>query len=87
MNATIGNQLDQRLSGCLAAKWVKATDNDDAGGVVDDYIDAGFFFERANVASFTANDPPLHFIIRDIDGAGRRFGCVGRGISLECRQH
>ena len=43
------------------------------------------FSKRADVAAFAADDPALHFVVGNVDGAGGRFGGVGGGVALDGR--
>jgi hypothetical protein len=82
VDAAVGDQLVQRLASDLAPHGIEAADDDDARRVVDDDINAGDLFERADVASFAANDPALHLVAGNIDGAGGAFGGMGGGVAL-----
>ena len=68
--------------GDLAANHVEAADDDHAGRVVDDHVDAGRLLERADVAALAADDPALHLVAGDVDRAGGRLGGVGGGKPL-----
>ena len=59
------------MAGDFAADGVEAADDDHAGRVVDDHVDAGGLFEGADVAAFAADDAALHFVAGNIDRAGR----------------
>ena len=77
--------LLSEMPGDLAADRIEAADDHHAGRVVDDDVDAGRFFEGADVAPFAADDAALHFVAGNIDGAGRGFGRVGGGVALNAR--
>src|SRR5207248_5528054 len=83
MNAAVGDELVQRLAGNLAADRIETADDDHAGRVVDDDIDARDLFERADIPPFAADDPAFHFVARNIDGAGRAFVLVSGRIPLQ----
>ena len=70
------------MPGDLAADRVEAADDHHAGRVVDDHVDAGGLLEGADVAPFAADDPALHFVAGDVDGAGGGLGRVGGGVAL-----
>ena len=76
----------ERQPGDLAADGVEAADDHHARRVVDDHVDAGRFFEGADVAPFAADDPALHFVVGNVDRAGRGFGRVLRGVALDGRR-
>ena len=46
MNATVGDQLDQRLPSYLSTDWVEAADDHDTGRIVDNDVDSGRLLER-----------------------------------------
>ena len=78
MDAAVGDELVERDPGDFAADRVERADDHHARRVVDDHVDAGGLFERADVAAFAADDAALHFVAGNIDGAGRGFGRVRR---------
>ena len=86
MDAPVGNEPRERQARRLAPNRVERADNNDAGRVVDNDVDAGYLFKRADIAPFAANHAPLHFVVWDIDGARRRFRGVGRGVPLQRQQ-
>ena len=86
MDPAVGDQLVQRHAGHLAADRIEAADDHHARRVVDDHVDAGGFFERPDVASFAADDPALHLVAGNVDGAGGRFGGVCGGVALDAGQ-
>ena len=53
------------------------------GRVVDDHVHAGGLLEGADVPPFAADDPPLHLVVGNVDGAGGGFGGVGGGVALQ----
>ena len=83
VDAAVLDKLGEGAAGDLAPDGVESADDDDAGSVVDDDVDAGGTLERADVASFAADDAALHLIVGDIDcGDGGRRGVVG-GVALQ----
>lgn len=86
VDAAIGDELVEGDAGDFAADGIEGADDDDAGGIVDDDVDAGGFFEGADIATFAADDSAFHFVAGDIDGAGRGFGGVGGGEALDGSQ-
>ena len=82
MDAAVGDQLVQRHAGDLAADRIEPADDHHARRVVDDHVDAGGFFEGADIAPFAADDAALHFVAGDVDGAGGGFGGVGGGVAM-----
>ena len=83
VNAAVGNERVQGQAGDFPADHVEAADDDYARGVVDDQIDAGGFFEGADVATFSTDDPPLHLVIGNADRAGCRFGGMRGRVTLQ----
>ena len=76
------SRLD-RLLGNLAAVRVEAREDDRAGRVVDDQIDAGGQFERADVAPLAADDAPLEVVARQIDDRDGGLDGVLGGAALD----
>ena len=85
VDAAVLDQLLQRELGGLAADVVEARDDDDARRVVDDDVDAGGLLEGADVAALAADDPPLHVVGGDVDGADGGLGGVARRRSAGWR--
>src|SRR6478609_9125662 len=57
MNSAISNQPLDRLTRDFTAERIEAREDDRSRRVVDDQLDTGRCLERANVASFAADDP------------------------------
>ena len=55
------------------------------GRVVDDDVDPGGLLEGADVPPFAADDPALHVVGGDVDGADGGLGGVRRGVALDGR--
>ena len=85
VDSAVLDQLLERQLGDLAANAVESRDDDDAGRVVDDHVDAGRFLERANVAPLAADDAALHVVVGDVDRAHRHFRRVRRRVPLNRR--
>ena len=82
MDAAVGNQPFDGLLGDLAAIGIEARQDDRAGRVIDDEIDARGLFERADVAPLAADDASLQIVARQIDDRHRRFDGVLGGAAL-----
>ena len=82
VNAAIGDEFVERGPSNFAADGIESTDDYDARRVIDDHVDAGCFFEGANVAAFATDDAAFHFVAGDVDRAGRGLGGVGSGEAL-----
>ena len=76
MNPAVGDEGLQRDPPDLASHRVEAREDDGFGRVVDDEVDAGHLLERADVAAFSADDPALHVVARDVDDRDGRLGGV-----------
>ena len=83
VDAAVLDQLGQREPGGLAADVVERADDDHAGRVVDDHVDAGGLLEGADVPPFAADDPALHVVARDVDRADGGVGGVLGGVALD----
>ncbi len=83
MDPAVLDQLLERELGDLAADAVEPRDDDHAGRVVDDHVDAGGLLEGADVPALAADDPPLHLVVGDVDRADGHLGGVRRGVALD----
>ena len=83
MDAAVGDQPLDRLLRDLAAVRVEAGEDDRAGRVVDDQLDAGGELERADVAPLAADDAPLQVVARQVDDRDRGFDGVLGGAALD----
>ena len=77
VDAAVGDEPRNRLPRDLAPERIERREDDRAGRVVDDELDAGGLLERADVASLAADDPPLHVVARQVD---HRHGRFDRGL-------
>ncbi len=87
VNTSVGNQFFEQTARGLLADRIEAGDNDSLGGVVDQNVDSGRRFERADVAAFTADDASLHLIVRQRDCGGCALVGAVAGITLDCGNH
>ena len=76
MDASVLDQLLERDPRCLAADPVERRKHDRVRRVVDDEVDAGEVFERADVATLAADDAPLHVVGGELDDGDGRLGRV-----------
>jgi hypothetical protein len=83
VDAPVGHQLGQGQPGDLAADRVEPGQRHGVRRVVDDQVDAGGGFERADVAALAPNDPPLHLLVRDVDDGHGRLGDLVAGVALD----
>jgi hypothetical protein len=82
MDAAVGDQSRDRLARHLTAVRIERREDDRAGRIVHDQLDAGRLLERADVAPFTSDDPPLHVVARQIDDRHGSFDGVLGGAAL-----
>ena len=82
MDAAVGNELLQRDARDLAANRVERGDDDRLRRVVDDQVDAGRGFQRADVAALAADDAALHVLVGQGDDGHGRLGDVIGGAAL-----
>ena len=82
MDAAVGNEPLDGLLGDLPPVGIESRQDDGAGRVVDDQIDAGGELERADVPALAADDASLEIVARQIDnrhgGLDRMLG--GRAL-------
>ena len=83
MDAAILHQPFQRHAGDFPADGVEAADDDYAGRVVDDHIDAGGFFEAADVAALAADHAAFHVVAGNGDRADGVVGGLLGGVTLD----
>ena len=83
MDAAVGDQPLDRLARDLAAERIEAREDDRAGRVVDDQLDAGRGLERADVAPLAADDAALQIVARQIDDRDGRLDRVLGGAALD----
>src|SRR5436309_209922 len=75
MDAAVGDQALEGEAADLAPDRLEAGHDHGVGRVVDDDVDAGGRFERADVAPLAPDDPALHFVRRQ---QHRRHARLGR---------
>ena len=78
VDASVADEPLHELPRNLLAHRVEATDDHRLGRIVDEDADAGRRLDRADVASLTADDPPLHLVARQRDG---RRGALIRAVA------
>ena len=83
MDAAVGDQPLDRPPRDLAPEGIEAREDDRAGRVVDDQVDAGRELERADVAALAADDAALHVVARQIDDGDRGLDGVVGGAALD----
>ena len=71
MDAPVLDELGQRQARDLAAHRIEARQGHRVGRVVDDQVDTGCRFERADVAALAADDAALHLLVGDGHDGGR----------------
>ena len=83
MDAAVGDQALDGLARDLAAERIEAGEDDRAGRVVDDQLDAGRGLERADVAPFAADDAALEVVARQVDDRDGGLDGVLGGAALD----
>ena len=79
VDAAVGYELVECQSRDFAAHGVESREDDGFGGIVDDDLDAGCGFQRADVAAFATDDAALDLVALDVeDGYGILDGCFRR---------
>src|SRR5579875_1238928 len=86
MDATVLEQLLEREPRDLPADAVEAREHHRSRGIVDDEVNAGEVLERADVAPFAPDDPPLHVVSRELHHRHGRLGCVARSHPLHAHR-
>src|SRR4051812_13849060 len=66
----------------LAANGIEAADDDDAGRVIDDDVNAGRLFEAADVPPLAADHSALHVVAGNRHGADSVIGSLLRCVAL-----
>ena len=82
MDTSIYDQLFKGDSCDLASHRVKPREDNCFRSIIDDKIDAGHCLDRADISSFTTDDPSLHLIVRKLNDRNRRLCNVIYGASL-----
>jgi len=75
--------FSQGYPGYLTPDRVKAAQYDSFRGIVDDQVDTGHGFNGADVATFTADNAPLHFVTGQGHDRNRGFRDIIRSITLD----
>ena len=83
MNTAVGNELLQSDARDLAANRIKRGNDNCLGRIVDDQIDTGRSFQRADIAAFTADDAALHVLIGQGDHRDGRLSDVIGSAALD----
>ncbi len=82
VDAAVGDEFFHGDFRDFAADGIEAVDGDDAGGVVDDDIDAGGLLEGADVAAFAADDAAFHVVAGNLHALGGAFAGDFGGVAL-----
>ena len=84
MDSSVSHQFFQCHTGNFPANRFKAGNSDGFRRIIDDQINAGERFNRADISTFSADDPTLHFIIWQLHHRNRCFRSVIRSAALNC---
>ena len=82
MDTTIRQQILERDARDLTTHTIESGQDDSAGRVVDDHVNARRGLERSNVATLAANDATLEVVGWQLDGRNRGCGGIARGGPL-----
>ena len=83
VDAAVGDEALDGLPGDFAPERIEARKDDGARRVVDDELDAGGGFERADVAALAADDASLQVVARQVDHRDGGFDGVLGGAALD----
>ncbi len=83
VDTSVLDEFFQANAGDFATNRVESGNHNHAGGIVDNNINAGSFFEGANVTPFTTNDPALHVVVWYIYGGNRAIAGMLSGKTLD----
>ena len=83
MNAAVLDELGERQAGDLAPYRVEAGERHGIRCVVDDQVNPGHGFQRADVAALATDDAPLHLLVGDRDHRGRDLADRVAGVALD----
>ena len=83
MNAPVFHQFLEGFSSDFATNRIERRNDNGFRCFVDDQVDAGRGFHRANVAALTTDDFTLHLIVRKIDHGDRAFRRVLRSVASD----
>ena len=67
MNSAVGNKFFKRNTSDFTSYGIKARKNDRLRSIVDNEVNAGSVFERANVTSLSADYTAFHIVVGKID--------------------
>ncbi|MCG3768207.1 MAG: hypothetical protein JW394_0310 [Nitrospira sp.] len=76
MDTPVMHQPFERHLGDLSAQGIEARDHDGFRRFINDQIDSGCGLDRADIAPFPSDDPPLHRVVRNLDDGNRRLGDI-----------
>ena len=83
VDAAVADEFFHHAARDFLADGVETADDDRFRGVVDEDVDAGRRLERADVASFAADDAALHLVVGERDGGGGAFVGAVAGVALD----
>ena len=82
VDAPVAEEALQGRPGDLATHRVEGAQHDRLGGVVDDDVDAGRRFQRADIAALAPDDAALELVRRQVDDRDRRLAALLGGLAL-----
>ena len=84
MNTTVNDQLFEGQTCDLTANRIERGQGDSFGRIVDDEVYAGKGFQRADIASLSADNAALHLVVRQRNDRNGRLGYLIGGTALNC---
>ena len=82
VDSSVLDELVHGPSGDFTTDGIEATDDHDAGCVVDNHVHAGGFLECADIAALAPDDAALHLVAGNGDCRDGRVAGVTGGVSL-----
>ena len=87
MNTAIGNKLFQCDTCHLTANWIKTGKDNSLWGVINNQVNTSHGFKSANIATLTANDTALHFIVWQSNNGNRSLCHMISSTTLNCQRN
>ena len=87
VNSSVLNKFFKGDTRDFASYGVEARKRNDVGGIVDDKVNARRTFKRADIATYSTDNAPFHFIVGERDNRNGGVRCVVGGASLDCKRN
>ena len=86
MNSSIRNEFFHCRSRNFSSHRIEPANDNHSWSIVDDQIASACFLKGTDIATLTADDSSLHFVIRNINGARSAFRGMRRRVTLHSSQ-